>query len=116
MTDLRITTAKEDEFLATLRLLGTERKLILGRPVGNRLTPSGEIRKMATLGGFQFGLADIDMIGRRGSGRYTTDIETAYLWAIDMEIREKRWDSRNGMTPASWFVVSDVEHVPDTEY
>ncbi len=101
-----ITTDNEKAFIETLHsLFGV--KLILGRQYGNVVKPDYEIRLMHTNGGYQFGMAEIDYINRRGSGIYSHDVEEIYLRAIDVEKRSKN---------SKWFLVQDCEHTINSVY
>ena len=110
MNKSRITTNNETDFIETLykALVQNEYKLLLGHSHGNgAFKPTHEIRCLATAGGKQFGMATIDCINRRGSGRYTIDIEEVYLRAIDYEKESKT---------AEWWLVPDSEHTVNSEY
>ena len=106
-----LTAENENEFMEALQSCGYERKLIFAKPSGNRLVPAAEIRLMPTVGGISYAIADIDMINRRGSGRYTHDVEDLYLYALDRERHLKRFYPNN-----MWYFVSDCEHTSDSEY
>lgn len=103
-----ITTTNEKEFIEILcNLQKNNQKLILGDLHGNQIKASGEIRNLATAGGMQFGLALIDFLNRRGSGRYTDDPEATFIYALDME---REAGSKN------WYIVYDSEHTANSIY
>lgn len=84
-------------------------KLVLARAWGGALKDvRGEIRWMPTAGGFQFGIAEIsDYSNQRGSGRYSTDLETIYLHALELS---KMAGNR------FWYIVPDSEHTVGSKY
>lgn len=102
-----ITTKNEKEFIDHLYRIQIAGKLIYGTMVGNHIRPTHEIHFMPTAGGMQYGLAEIDYLNRRGSSRYTTDVEEVYLRAIDIE----RTSHIN-----QWHIVDAVQHTIGTLY
>lgn len=99
----------ENEFIDALRnLYSNGQKMILARRGGNNLFPVAEIRDMATTGGAQFGLAEIDdFTGQRYSGVYTPDVEEAYIRALDFKKKRPNHD---------FYLVEDSEHTPRSMY
>lgn len=103
-----ITTKNEDGFIAVLRdIQSANVKLLFGQMVGNRIVPDAEIRVMPTLGGMQYGIADINYANQRCNSAYTRDYEEAYIRAIDIE---RRSPSKR------WYTTANIEHTIDTEY
>ena len=102
-----ITTKNEKEFIDHLYRIQIAGKLIFGELVGNQIRPTHEIRLMPTVGGMQYSISEIDWLNRKGSGRYTTDVEEVYIRAIDIE-RTSRINQ--------WYIVDNVEHTPEVYY
>lgn len=100
--NLELSTNDEKEFIEKLKTLGAI-KLIFGRvsTFDNHIKPIFEIRLMPTAGGYQFGMAEINMSNQRHSSHYTFDVEEAYLRCIDIE---------RSSPSCSWFGVEDCEH------
>lgn len=102
-----ITTKNENEFIDHLYRIQVAGKLLYGEIAGNHFRPTHEIRYMATAGGEQWAIAEIDYLNRRGSGIYTKDYAEVYIRAIDIE-KTSRINT--------WIIVDDVEHTIDTLY
>ena len=107
----KLTTKDERAFIDALCDLTTHmvapQKLIYAKRSGNHLIPYGEIRFMATAGGSQFGIAEIIFTNQRAGGRYSHDVETIYIHAIDIERQNPA---------AEWHYVPDCEHTFNTVY
>ena len=103
-----ITTNNEAGFIELLNGLDqTKRKLILGKSSGNNIYAQFELRNMATAGGSQFAMAEINFMNQRASGRYTTDVEEAFIHACTAE---------DTHTDCKWFTVEDSEHTINSIY
>lgn len=102
------TTKNEKEFMAVLEtVLIQGKKLLYGAKHGNRIMPSHEIRFMPTVGGIRYAVSEIYLTNQKASGRYTSDPEEVFLWAVDIEHTPSR---------CVWYLVDDCEHTINTEY
>lgn len=105
-----LTTKNEKEFLDKLNdVHWVLSKLVLARgvPGSNQLQAEAEIRRFPNVGGYSYGIAEINFMNQRHSGIYSHDPEDIYLQAIDFERMHPH---------CSWIEVPDCEHTPKVYY
>lgn len=105
-------TNDEKGFIETLLTMDSQyKKLIFAMRRGNGIgNPQAEVIVLPTRSGLQWAVSEINAMNQKGSGRYTDDPETAYLWTLDVEKRRQYGNA------FQWFLVRAEPHTIDTHY